>query len=1240
MAVDLNTILQHVGVPGSGLAEDKPVYITRQGDISTKSGLGFLQRHFSSSSKIAENHATLETFKNSIMENPKYRTYLESEPLPRFFLTKHQEGTPLTAREIQDVKLTLDLEKTGKVGRELAELGVIPENDSRSFAWFCVAKGITLSGVDESKEAVKAYYATNSLCDNKARAALDAAGVKPENMGAALKLLKSSDAWTSALNAALEGNVRELNRDIILDAFLADLGPAADLLADMTGTLPQAKGFLERIAFSGDSQGISQFNGILGAVKGGTITREEGPLFMGYCVKENLDPGSPGQLISAIVNFRVEIDAETTFMSLAKSNGLPEGVGKSLAHNPELTVRMNRVLIEAFPPPAIPTREEIGAVMDQTAEKFLAEKNGAVRNLLALAGKSGDFGPVLAGRAGEVTEQFICEMLNPLLAGQTMTSHLLDPGKGPNLDLIRHLEDFQIALASCGHTVQGVFGGDQFASAAEKCLAVIMGSHRADGGALGSLLAGVQKNFSVIGHGLESMNSGLGSSALKAANFDFSSHSIFYVQSALRRIAGFAHGVTSLQDKKALGIDEDMGKFLQNLELGPNGETLPMDDIHQSVRAFGLARGVKIEQRNYAETTSLAKSEAMAFTGTSELPEVTDLLKAQAGAIAREFGLAGSNPGDLDPVVLRASIERAINSRNDELLNPAQARALAVGAIREYVQNLDPVLFIQSLPTRENTGPDAPPKQFVITEAEKQHLLRVIPGTSLQDTALIKAVIMESRNIQSSLKKLAVPGLRLDDMIVPLLTINSEHMRTIRPFEQQSTDKDGVRDAYKAALTLALDGLNLAPSQEMDMYNLISGPKGKEIGGGLMGLLAMIGEPKNHEDGRKKLLGATTCLDSLRMILGPRVGVGVEEEPSYYRGAATNAQDIAQDIPPAVLNETVSTLGIRSVEISCYTALSMVAPEKLPPGEWGTLMPVLRMAGQSMSDPSDSYKLELALKMTAANARELLAAVEANQGRPLSPRGIWRVVIGGRAPIGLTGENLGTKMFEAATQAMFKRAKAIRPELTRDEVMPLIEFALGRGIPCQTIFREYQPGGRLGPGDVRLEQPSLSSLANYTPDNAYGLVTDWGRRQEGQDGTPSSMTIHTGPGSGFTINHRPVPAKENTPGNPIFVKIMESCRSICSSDLQFMRVMQSLSQASTVNLRLLVETSFPGMGLSEHGHFDSTVRPQGNGNVVVELAKGPGERPFGAHIQITVSPTGEASVTDFGVEWRREELVA
>ena len=1232
MAIELTALWQHAdNIVGGNPRDDKQIFINDQGGIADRSGLGFFKRHFSSSARMEENHATLQAFWDAIAANPKYQAQLETVDVAAFFQTKHAQGIPLTARDVRMVKNMLEMERIAAIGGELAELGL--NLNVIGFAWFCTGQNLNIDSVEDSKEALKAYY-TSQHCNAKARQALTAEGVPPEKLDAALKILQASAAWSSALDSAFEGNVRELTHDLIMDRFGSALEQAAGLLSCMVGWPDMDNRFLMSMASErrDEARGISLFNGTLEAISGGAIAVEEGPSFMTACRMENWHLGVPELRNTAIGQYLTRIDAARRFMALATDNGLPEGVGKALAYHPEFLGRMGNAQLVSFPPPTIPTRAQVDALIERTAAEFLTEKNEAIRSLLAR--RPGDCAPVLAAAAGEISEKSICELLNPLLAGPALVLHLLDAEKGTDAELIRHLENFQAALVSCQHMVEGEFGADDLYDVTKKFLPLLMVTMNANENTLERLLASINRNFSVIGPGLSSVSANLRTNKLRSRNVNTSFAAISLVQNAMRRLAGFAHSMTSPAQRESLGIHEEADNFVIRLEQGPNGGVLPLADVHQSVRAFVQARGIQIPQKPYAETNALADSEADAFTGSETHPVVTDLLRERAGIIAHDLGLGQLNPADLDPVSLGSGITKAIRQKKQELLSPIQARAISEQAIREYLQELKPAMdFIAGLPTEHN--PDVP-GQFVITPAEKQRLLQLIPGIPIRYPELIKAVLLESRALVEPLKALSVPGLSRDDMVQPLMKTVSRHQRMTGSFQ---VPKDLAEElarkitnaeqfaAYRAAMALAVDALQLRNDQALGIFEKVSGDEGLELGRSFtrMADLCVSGTPSVAAHQGEFLNGIKT-LDNLRMILGPRVGEVVGEDAFYY----TYDQELdLRDIPASVFEAASNILNFRSTGIPGYGALAAVSP-RLTHEEWDVLLPILQTIGKSIEDHFDHA---LALKMVAANARELLAVTATNRGRPLTPAQIWQTVMGNQAPANITAANLGAVMFDTAANRISHRVAVWYPNTSMEHMTPLIKYSLGSGIPFQSLYHAYQAGGRLGMADLRLDSPALSSLSDYTANNAYGLVTDWCRRASGTDGTPSLMIIHSGDGGGFAIEHRSLPHQENTPDNPIFTKIMDRCRSISRSELQFQRVMQSLSQASTINLRILSEC-FPGQQLSEHSHFDSTVTPQPNGDIIVALANAPNDRPWGAHIQISVTPEGEATVTDIGLELR------
>ena len=142
MAIQLTSLLQHANtVAGSG-QKDQAIYIKQDGSISKDSGLAQI-KHPTADQKKTENQATLEAFKQAIIEeNPMYESLLTGEgadyDLATFFTTKHQQGTPLTAKDVQTVKGLMDMAYATSIGKMLAGADMLHGMDATSFAWFCV----------------------------------------------------------------------------------------------------------------------------------------------------------------------------------------------------------------------------------------------------------------------------------------------------------------------------------------------------------------------------------------------------------------------------------------------------------------------------------------------------------------------------------------------------------------------------------------------------------------------------------------------------------------------------------------------------------------------------------------------------------------------------------------------------------------------------------------------------------------------------------------------------------------------------------------------------------------------------------------------------------------------------------------------------------------------------------------------------------------------------------------------
>ena len=382
MAVELTTLVQHANAVGANQDAGKHIYINQQGDISGKSGLGFFKRLFSSSAKTQENRATLEAFKESIYAHPKYRKHLEThEPLERFFRTKQQQGTPLTSRDVREVKSMLDTARS----QELRDQKVLPGRHDQLFVPYCAKRDLNLGSSEEIKDALKSYYTDNNFFIKKMQGDLKAAGLTGlRDCSLALNVLKAGAAWISALEGAFAGKVSELSHDSILEKFSADLRVGIDLLASMKGNSGLDKNLMRQMASADGSQGISLFNGTLAAIKSGAVEKQEALSFMDFCRKENTDLSDPALLGAAIGKHALRAQVETIFIECGKQAGLPESVAKSLARTPEFASQFDRARQEAFPPPSIPDQGIYG-LMRKTATAFLNGKNEAIGAEVTLA---------------------------------------------------------------------------------------------------------------------------------------------------------------------------------------------------------------------------------------------------------------------------------------------------------------------------------------------------------------------------------------------------------------------------------------------------------------------------------------------------------------------------------------------------------------------------------------------------------------------------------------------------------------------------------------------------------------------------------------------------------------------------------------------------------------------------------------------------------------------------------------
>lgn len=1238
MPIELTKLLQHANtVVGSG-DQDQSIYIKQDGSISKDSGLAHIKRP-SSEQKRTENQATLEAFKKALIdENPVYDNLLTGDnadkDLVNFFTTKHQQGTPLTARDVQMVKGLMDMAYATTIGKTLVGANMLHGLDATGFAWFCMGSGLKLDSTDQRRDALKQFY-TENYCSETVTTALRSSGIPEDALPMAKALLLKSEAFKEAMNRAFKNDLTDVTWETIIADLGKELGPVCKTMVDLIKTKPEAANRLfTSLNNTPGREGVPMFDGFMKIVQGGGLPEADKAIFFHKCRDEHTNLTTPEAQSSALRSFLVEQHSGEIMEDFAVSNGMPKQLGTNLAHLPPLKALIQRELSDIVAPPTVPTQAQIEQAIDRAGSIFLADKGEAIQKILNMSKLTTEDikdNPILAQlttkplEGGQlVSQERLLEMVNALLYSGPLLDKLLDPDSGPDLDLIRAFQDFQDGLESCQHTVPGTYGGPELTDLSMDAMLLMMVPHGSKPEDMEELLLSVNANLRPISMGMESLREGLTNGTIDGPNRLGVAADLPYLQNAMRKFISFTHEMVSTERKTELGIETDDIKFINGMEL-IDKKPQPLNEIHQAVRDYAMGLGINMRRVGYKENRPLAISVTNAFTGSPENPRLTPLFIQRSAVIIAELGLEGLDPTDLDPVVIGSLMQRALNSNALSRLTETQAREIAEGIIRKTLEEYKPTLeFINGLPT-EPVPED--PGAFVVSAEEKAMLLSIIPGSPLRDPELIKAVLLESRSMDYHFKKLTLPGMNVEDMAKSVMEISSMHFARIGKLELPKTSEDQRYGALPVAIQLLLANQNLIPAQKRALYNLVSGDEGKKLGGASIGMASVCQLSKENinklQDKLAGLLGTVTVMDNIRLILGKELELDPEMNPLYYEEIEP------RNISPGIIKDMESVFRLDSKELPGYEALNMLSMP-LSKAQWNALMPMMDMISKGIST---SFECGIILRMVASNAPELLAA-QAGKGRELTPADIWEVVIGGKPPKGLKAENLGMSMFNHATAALLKlgtQTSQVAPESMELVIMG----TLGLGVPFKTLLANVKPGGELTLDDVRFKDNfRLSSLENYQENTAYGLTTDFPRRKnEPVTNLPSMVLIQPDGGHPTAYLHLRVSEEDNKPELQLYQDIIDKCQDISDSDLQFRRVMQCLSQASTINMRILSEL-LPGQSLGEHDHTITQVKAQPNGDVLVEIDRGEHTRPLGGRMKILVAPDGKVTMQELRVQFK------
>ncbi|MDY0226421.1 MAG: hypothetical protein RBR38_06280 [Desulfomicrobium apsheronum] len=495
----------------------------------------------------------------------------------------------------------------------------------------------------------------------------------------------------------------------------------------------------------------------------------------------------------------------------------------------------------------------------------------------------------------------------------------------------------------------------------------------------------------------------------------------------------------------------------------------------------------------------------------------------------------------------------------------------------------------------------------VFTPEQKAVMKDMAISTGLRDISLITRLAELALGNASSIGHMCRDQNTVANISDAVLYMTRELEPLIREMKDQPVASQ--EGALGGVLMMAIGFSGQDPAELRNMFDSLSGELGQQVAGAFMHVAGA--DVRN----RPRMLGATRMMEELRLQSGARLGIDVERDPSYFTRSVSERHQI-----PGLLMERINTYASRAFS-DLDVRLGMVTP---PLGS--AQLEVLHSIAGRIETSVPPHQRAFVPGLLQGNARALLAAQESNGGQPLSASQIWQVVTGHAVPENLEENDLGGRLLGHVVSTYDQALQIACPDMYEGqrEVMVFSAFFLGLSFP--KLMDLTRPGARLTQDDVALDL-GMSSLQDYTPDNAYGLTTDFRRR-----GRNTVMRFESSDGRVLQTSPVGIPDAENVPSHPRFREIMDHAQSMSASPAQKARMLQAFSQAALVMSRLL-STTFPGIEFSEHGNFSVTATQRDDTTVVINIDSDPG-LPLRFHQQYIIEPNGDHRCSEFVMERR------
>ena len=626
------------------------------------------------------------------------------------------------------------------------------------------------------------------------------------------------------------------------------------------------------------------------------------------------------------------------------------------------------------------------------------------------------------------------------------------------------------------------------------------------------------------------------------------------------------------------------------------------EQIPVMLREFARSHGLDIPRLSTTQRNALSGANRETFNAVLDelIPEQghvveanTDAFRAVFDSINEDGALAGLRPEAINPRPFYQSVSQALTT----LLNAANEEGNAVDAaqLRQLAGDIIGAELLGLKDTLDDIGA-LPAERF--SDADKDVMKEIAQRYGVRDAGAIAEAFTAAKElpVPTGLVNLA----RLDQTPGRFTQAVMDVSERFCAFHERYAQLPGSEDLLPMMCDFILEGMtpdelaNVSANMQSDMAHTLAGA-----------CLHIVGHPGAPRD-TAPLMGATQIMNNLRQNAEYRLGHNPQVDPMYFNDEINHLCEM-----PGDAESPLSRLGrFAPGVITDFDVQMNRHAERLTPQQWEQLRGIHTQLAQT-AQGAQGFLLPYWVESSAS---DLLAALEANRGKPLSNRQIWDAMVGGPMPRGISAEHFGADLIKSVSKMYVGLLQAAAPDMPQPVMDAALMNSSSFGLSPKKLIALTRPHAHISLNDISVVT-GMGSLSGIDEETAYGLVTDFRRR-----GKNTVMQFEDRSGNGFATSPFSISDEENTSENPHFTEIIGRVRDMTHSEGQLARVIQCFSQAPLIMPRVL-STCFPGVEFSEHGNFSVSAKEQQDGSVLVDITSDP-SLPLILDMQIRVGTDG------------------